>query len=77
VNVVVISVTKEGVKFSTRGDIGTANIVLRQNTTVDKVCYQCKYRPVLFCMHRNNTIDRIAYMRGYDCYSRKMPLSLR
>lgn len=35
---VVISVTKEGVKFSSRGDIGTANIVLRQNTTVDKVC---------------------------------------
>lgn len=34
---VVISVTKEGVKFSTAGDIGTANIVLRQNTTVDKV----------------------------------------
>ncbi|GLT37660.1 hypothetical protein SLA2020_119640 [Shorea laevis] len=33
---VIISVTKEGVKFSTRGDIGTANIVLRQNTTVDK-----------------------------------------
>ncbi|CAM8961475.1 unnamed protein product [Rhodiola kirilowii] len=33
---VVISVTKEGLKFSTRGDIGTANIVLRQNTTVDK-----------------------------------------
>ena len=31
---VVISVTKEGVKFSTTGDIGTANIVLRQNTTV-------------------------------------------
>lgn len=35
---VVISVTKEGVKFSTRGDIGTANIVCRQNNTVDKVC---------------------------------------
>ncbi|KAL8093564.1 proliferating cell nuclear antigen-like [Apium graveolens] len=33
---VVISVTKEGVKFSTRGDIGTANIVCRQNTSVDK-----------------------------------------
>ncbi|KAL2239513.1 UNVERIFIED_CONTAM: Proliferating cell nuclear antigen [Sesamum indicum] len=33
---VVISVTKEGVKFSTRGDIGTANVVCRQNTTVDK-----------------------------------------
>ncbi|KAL7253320.1 hypothetical protein ACSBR1_007784 [Camellia fascicularis] len=33
---VVISVTKEGVKFSTRGDIGTANIVCRQNASVDK-----------------------------------------
>ncbi|XP_072994626.1 proliferating cell nuclear antigen-like [Typha latifolia] len=33
---VVISVTKEGVKFSTRGDIGSANIVCRQNVTVDK-----------------------------------------
>ncbi|CAI9091629.1 OLC1v1026702C1 [Oldenlandia corymbosa var. corymbosa] len=33
---VVISVTKEGVRFSTRGDIGAANIVCRQNTTVDK-----------------------------------------
>lgn len=34
---VVISVTKEGVKFSTKGDIGSANIVCRQNTSVDKV----------------------------------------
>ncbi|KAG6497008.1 hypothetical protein ZIOFF_044892 [Zingiber officinale] len=33
---VIISVTKEGVKFSTAGDIGTANIVCRQNKTVDK-----------------------------------------
>ncbi|KAG6627393.1 hypothetical protein CIPAW_15G124600 [Carya illinoinensis] len=33
---VVISVSKEGVKFSTRSDIGTANIVCKQNTTVDK-----------------------------------------
>ncbi|XP_020086167.1 proliferating cell nuclear antigen-like [Ananas comosus] len=33
---VVISVTKEGVKFSAAGDIGTANIVCRQNKTVDK-----------------------------------------
>ncbi|RWW21282.1 hypothetical protein GW17_00014570, partial [Ensete ventricosum] len=33
---VVISVTKEGVKFSTKGDIGSANIVCRQNTTVAK-----------------------------------------
>lgn len=37
---VVISVTKEGVKFSTKGDIGSANIVCRQNTTVDKVSKQ-------------------------------------
>ncbi|KAK1315347.1 Proliferating cell nuclear antigen [Acorus calamus] len=33
---VVISVTKEGVKFSTRGDIGNANIVCRQNASADK-----------------------------------------
>ncbi|XP_055826367.1 uncharacterized protein LOC129894737 [Solanum dulcamara] len=33
---VVISVTKKGVKFSIRGDIGTANIVCRQNTIVEK-----------------------------------------
>mmetsp|Transcript_21779 Transcript_21779/g.60538 ORF Transcript_21779/g.60538 Transcript_21779/m.60538 type:complete len:263 (-) Transcript_21779:79-867(-) len=31
-----ISVTKEGVKFSTQGDIGSANISCRQNTSVDK-----------------------------------------
>ncbi|PWA43873.1 typical proliferating cell nuclear antigen [Artemisia annua] len=37
----VISVTKEGVKFSTRGDIGTANVVCRQNTTVDKISGNC------------------------------------
>lgn len=47
---VVISVTKEGVKFSTRGDIGTANIVLRQNTTVDKVCpLDLSYYCIFFC----------------------------
>ncbi|KAH9626607.1 hypothetical protein KSS87_005458 [Heliosperma pusillum] len=33
---VVISVSKEGVKFSTSGDTGVGNIVLKQNTTVDK-----------------------------------------
>lgn len=38
---VVISVTKEGVKFSTGGDIGSANIVCRQNTSVDKVSDGC------------------------------------
>ncbi|KAI8552944.1 hypothetical protein RHMOL_Rhmol06G0307300 [Rhododendron molle] len=33
---VVISVTNEGVRFSTRGDMGTPNVVCRQNTMVDK-----------------------------------------
>jgi ribosomal protein L14 len=33
---VVISVTKDGVKFSTSGDIGSANVTVRQNTAVDK-----------------------------------------
>lgn len=33
---VVVSVTKDGVKFSTTGDIGSANITVRQNTAVDK-----------------------------------------
>lgn len=32
---VVISVTKDGVKFSTSGDIGSANVTVRQNTSVD------------------------------------------
>lgn len=31
-----IAVTKEGVRFSTTGDIGSANITCRQNTSVDK-----------------------------------------
>jgi hypothetical protein len=34
---VVITATKDGVKFSTSGDVGTANITVRQNTTADKV----------------------------------------
>ncbi|KAA0202986.1 hypothetical protein HAZT_HAZT003044 [Hyalella azteca] len=33
---IVISCTKEGVKFSAAGDIGTANIKLAQTATVDK-----------------------------------------
>jgi proliferating cell nuclear antigen len=32
---VVISVTKDGIKFSTSGDMGSANITLKQNTAVD------------------------------------------
>lgn len=33
---VVIGVTKDGIKFSTTGDIGSANVTCRQNTSVDK-----------------------------------------
>lgn len=33
---VTISATKDGVKFTTSGDIGTANVTVRQNTTADK-----------------------------------------
>ena len=44
---VIISVTKEGVKFSTGGDIGNANIVCRQNTAVDKVRDRCSHFLVL------------------------------
>ena len=32
-----ISATKDGVKFTTSGDVGTANVTVRQNTTADKV----------------------------------------
>lgn len=31
-----ISVTKDGVKFATSGDIGAANVICRQNASVDK-----------------------------------------
>ncbi|TKY54387.1 Proliferating cell nuclear antigen [Spatholobus suberectus] len=47
---VTISVTKDGAKFSTKGDIGTANIVCKQNTYVDKVTCSlpssCVLRPL-------------------------------
>ncbi|PNH08933.1 Proliferating cell nuclear antigen [Tetrabaena socialis] len=33
---VLISATKEGIKFSTSGDVGTANVTLRHNTTSEK-----------------------------------------
>ena len=31
-----VSATKEGIKFSTTGDIGTANVTLRQTSSADK-----------------------------------------
>lgn len=32
-----MSVTKDGIKFSTTGDIGNASVICRQNTAIDKV----------------------------------------
>lgn len=32
-----ISVTKDGIKFGTAGDIGSASVICRQNTSVDRV----------------------------------------
>jgi proliferating cell nuclear antigen len=34
--VVVIEATKEGVKFSCQGDIGSGSVTIRQHTSVDK-----------------------------------------
>lgn len=49
---VVISVTKEGVMFSTRGDIGTANIVCRQNTSIDKVTFSAVESLICSCFEK-------------------------
>jgi hypothetical protein len=38
-----VSVTKDGIKFSTTGDIGSANITCRQATSVDKQAYSHLY----------------------------------
>lgn len=63
---VVISVTKEGVKFSTRGDIGTANVVCRQNTTVDKVqSFVC----LVFCRFVcSNDYFSCFRLSGFSCF---------
>lgn len=37
VHSVIVTATKDGVKFTTSGDVGTANITVRQNATADKV----------------------------------------
>ena len=47
---VIVSVTKDGVKFSTSGDIGSANVTVRQNTSVDKPV--CSAVPVSPCAQR-------------------------
>ncbi|KAF9675426.1 hypothetical protein SADUNF_Sadunf09G0031100 [Salix dunnii] len=65
---VVISVTKEDVKFSTRGDIGTANIVLRQNTTVDKP-------EDATVIEMNEPVSMTFAMRYMNTFTKATPLS--
>lgn len=38
--------TKDGIKFSTNGDIGSANVTIRQNNGVD-VKVRCQYAILL------------------------------
>ncbi|CAF1924076.1 unnamed protein product, partial [Brassica napus] len=66
---VVISVTKEGVKFSTAGDIGTANIVLRQNTTV---CLQPEDAIVI---EMNEPVSLSFALRYMNSFTKATPLS--
>ncbi|KAF3610557.1 hypothetical protein DY000_02044654, partial [Brassica cretica] len=65
---VVISVTKEGVKFSTAGDIGTANIVLRQNTTV---CLQPEDAIVI---EMNEPVSLSFALRYMNSFTKATPL---
>lgn len=53
---VAISVTKDGIKFSTNGDIGSANVTIRQNNGVDvKVCSQHIMLLLITCRRRDMT----------------------
>ncbi|KAK1267621.1 Proliferating cell nuclear antigen [Acorus gramineus] len=65
---VVISVTKEGVKFSTRGDIGNANIVCRQNTSVDKLEEST-------IIEMTQPVSLTFALRYMNCFTRATPLS--
>ncbi|KAL0703527.1 hypothetical protein Bca4012_069952 [Brassica carinata] len=62
---VVISVTKEGVKFSTAGDIGTANIVLRQNTTPEDA----------IVIEMNEPVSLSFALRYMNSFTKATPLS--
>ena len=72
---VVISVTKDGIKFSTSGDIGSANVTCRQNTSVDK---QVLSRPVTEakghchlpgCAHQNAANVQWSMFRTFVCFA--------
>ncbi|XP_042463617.1 proliferating cell nuclear antigen-like isoform X2 [Zingiber officinale] len=67
-NPIVISVTKEGVKFSTTGDIGSANIVCRQNTTVDKP-------EESMIIEMNDPVSLAFALRYLNAFTKATPLS--
>ncbi|GAB2242990.1 hypothetical protein Droror1_Dr00019765 [Drosera rotundifolia] len=59
---------KEGVKFSTTGDIGTANIVCRQNTTVEK-------RKDQTIIEMNEPVTLTFALRYMNSFTKATPLS--
>ncbi|EOA37778.1 hypothetical protein CARUB_v10012643mg, partial [Capsella rubella] len=64
---VVISMTKEGVKFST----GTANIVLRQNTTVDND----QHPEDAIVIEMNEPVSLSFALRYMNSFTKATPLS--
>ncbi|PWA35916.1 decapping 5 [Artemisia annua] len=67
---VVIYVTKEGLKFLTKGDSRTVNIVLRQNTSVDKPVYS---KDNFFDSLSSDALDRQSNY-GWTRFSKQMKL---
>jgi proliferating cell nuclear antigen len=65
---VVVSVTKDGIKFSTSGDIGSANVTVRQNTAVDKQEEQT-------VIDLNEPVTLSFALRYLNSFSKATPLS--
>ncbi|XP_047964748.1 proliferating cell nuclear antigen-like [Salvia hispanica] len=63
-----ISVTEEGVEFSSRGDIGTAQTVFWQNTTVDKPDYAT-------VIEMNEPVSLTFALRYLNSFTKATPLS--
>lgn len=63
-----ISVTKDGVKFATSGDIGQANVTVRQNTTVDK-------EEEMVCVELQEPVSLTFALRYLNSFTKATPLS--
>jgi proliferating cell nuclear antigen len=63
-----ISVTKDGVRFSTSGDIGSANIMCRQNTSVDK-------QEEATVIDLNEPVELTFALRYLNSFAKATPLS--